>query len=170
MGPRLVCSLRMVFAMRKIPARITCDLGRNFVKAMLLISGEHPRAGIMLFLSVQYVSLIQREWSGIEWKVLPTAAPWHNGGPESMIKAVKASIRCLPTSSLSLTEFRTVLAEIVTSINNWPLGKCPESSYPLTPHQLLLGKNWTRNPPPFSYPTGDPCTGLSDYLTAVYKS
>ena len=49
----------------------------------------------------------------------------------------------LPNFKLSLLEFKTLIAEITTSINNRPLGILQNDQQPLTPNHLLLGRNFS---------------------------
>ena len=162
-GPGLVNALRTVFSLRNTPSKISSDPGRNMVRAKSLISGVSSLS------NEDHLELMEN-WPTINWTVHPTAAPWRNGGPEALVKQVKGSLKNLPTSHLSLTEFRTVVAEITASINNRPLGACPLSNQPLTPNQLLLGRNYSRLAPTLLQPVDTSVTGLAPYLIAVYQA
>ena len=61
---------------------------------------------------------IKSTWPQINWTVIPPAAPHRIGAAESMVKATKKSPRYMPTSSLSILEFDTVLKNIASTINN----------------------------------------------------
>ena len=71
---------------------------------------------------------------------------------------------------LTMMEFWTVLAEITATINNRPLGVCPFSAQPLTPNQLLLGRNYSRLAPELNCPTDTSTTGLAPYIIVVYQA
>ena len=71
----------------------------------------------------------------------PTEAPWRNGAVEALVEQIKYSLRFLPVSNLTLLEFKTVLSEVTTAINNRLLGVRADTEQPLTPNQLLLGRN-----------------------------
>ena len=113
---------------------------------------------------------VKEELPTIEWIIHPTVAPWRSSGAEAMVKQVKSSLRCLPTSHLTTIEFRTVLAEITATINNRPLGVCPVSEQPLTPNQLLLGRNYSKMAPEVTHSIDTTTTGLAPYLIAVYNA
>ena len=61
-------------------------------------------------------------WPSINWVVHPIEAPWRNGAVDAIVKQLKFSFNMLPNSKLSLLEFKTLINEISTSINNRPLG------------------------------------------------
>jgi hypothetical protein len=162
-GTGLVNALRTVFATRNTPVRISADPGRNIIRAKALMSSVPT-------ISNEDLQQVLEEWPTINWQIHPTAAPWRSGGAEAMVKQVKSSLRCLQTSHLSTMEFRTVLAEITTTINNRPLGVCPVSKQPLTPNQLLLGRNYSKVAPEVTAPINTTTTGLAPYLIAVYNA
>ena len=65
-----------------------------------------------------------------------------------MVKAVKRSLRYLPTSSLTLLEFDAAIKCIAFTINNRPLEFNIQESQVLTPNQLILGHNYDPVHPP----------------------
>ena len=85
-----------------------------------------------------------------------------------MFKQFKKSLRCLPTSQLSVADFRCIILEIAATINNRPLGRFRADESILTPNQLLLGRNHSMMPPLLASPE-DSLIGLHDYVKEVYK-
>ena len=65
-----------------------------------------------------------------------------------MVKAVKRSLRYLPTCRLSLLEFDSALKCIASMINNCPLHFNIQEDQVLTPNQLILGRNYDPVYPP----------------------
>ena len=66
-------------------------------------------------------SVICSVFPQLKWKILPLGSLWRCGGPEAMVKQFKHSLKCLPTTMLSLMDFCCVLQEITAMINNHPL-------------------------------------------------
>ena len=85
-----------------------------------------------------------------------------------MVKQFKHSLLCLPTSQLSVTDFRCIILEIAATINNDPLRRFHANESILTPNQLLLGWNQTSMPPLHSV-VEDTLLGLQEYVKEVYK-
>ena len=76
----------------------------------------------------------------------------------------------LPNFKLSLLEFKTLIAEITTSINNRPLGTLQDDQQPLTPNQLLLGRNFSPISPGTSINADTSLLGLKGYIQDVYST
>ena len=91
---------------------------------------------------------IQATWPQITWSVIPPEAHHRLGGAESMVKAVKRSLRYLPTCRLTLLEFDSAIKCIASTINNRPLHFNIQEDQVLTPNQLLLGCNYDPVHPP----------------------
>jgi hypothetical protein len=139
----LLTSLAIIFAVRNFPAEITSDPGTQMTAAGDVL-GELSKGKI------------SEKFPSIRWNVLPARTPHRNGGPEAVVKAVKASLRCVPIHGCTVQDFRAILAEISCSLNNRPLGFFGVNDVePLTPNQLLLGRNQTNSGadlrPPVSY-------------------
>ena len=66
----------------------------------------------------------------------------------SLTLTTKRSLRYLPISSLTLLEFDAAIKNIVSTINNRPLGFNTNEDEVLTPNQLLLGRNFDPIHPP----------------------
>ena len=65
-----------------------------------------------------------------------------------MVKAVKRSLRYVPTCHLTLLEFDSAIKCIASTINNRPLEFNIQESQVLSPNQLLLGRNYDPVHPP----------------------
>ena len=76
----------------------------------------------------------------------------------------------LPNIKSTLLEFRTIINEITTSINNRPLGILEDNMQPLTPNQLLLGRNFSPIAPGTNVNADTSLLGLKDYIKDVYKT
>ena len=109
-------------------------------------------------------------WPSINWIVHPTEAPWKNGAIEALVKQLKSSFKMLPNFKLSLLEFKTLINEITTSINNRPLGVLQNEQQPLTPNHLLLGRNFSPIAPELSTNADSSLLGLKSYIQDVYKT
>ena len=108
----IINAFRSCFALRNTPEQISSDPGKGFVGAKNKLEKEIGQIAKDL---VNY-------WPSINWVVHPTEAPWRNGAVEAMVKQLKSSFKMLPNFKLTLLEFRTIISEITTSINNRPLG------------------------------------------------
>ena len=65
-----------------------------------------------------------------------------------MVKAVKRSLRYLPTCALTLLEFDAAIKSIASTISNRPLEFNIQENQVLTPNQLILGRNYDPVHPP----------------------
>ena len=129
----IINAFRSCFALRNTPEQISSDPGKGFVGAKNRIDKELGQIAQDL---VNY-------WPSINWVIHPTEAPWRNGAVEALVKQLKSSFKMLPNLRLTLLEFRTIINEITTSINNGPLGILESNMQPLTPNHLLLGRNFS---------------------------
>merc|ERR1711867_326868 len=125
----IINAFRSCFALRNTPEQISSDPGKGFVGAKNRLDKEIGQVAQDL---VNY-------WPSINWIIHPTEAPWRNGAVEAIVKQLKSSFKMLPNFKLTLLEFRTIINEITTSINNRPLGVLESNMQPLTPNRLLLG-------------------------------
>ena len=65
-GAALITALRQAFAVRNMPAQITTDLGRNFIKAKLLFSSDYAIARLANSITVKIcLAFLQ-----VVWKIL----------------------------------------------------------------------------------------------------
>ena len=156
----IINAFRSCFALRNTPEQISSDPGKCFVGAKNKLEKEIGQTAKDL---VNY-------WPSINWVVHPTEAPWRNGAVEAMVKQLKSSFKMLPNYKLTLLEFRTIINEITTSINNRPLGILEDNMQPLTPNQLLLGRNFSPIAPGTNVNADTSLLGLKDYIKDVYKT
>ena len=101
----LITALRQAFTVRNMPAQITTDLGRNFVKAKLLFTSDYVDAKLANSIASDICLVLLQ----VIRKILPSGSPWRYGGPEAMVKQVKHCLKCLLMKMLSLMEFCHVL-------------------------------------------------------------
>jgi len=156
----IINAFRSCFALRNTPEQISSDPGKGFVGAKNRLDKEIGQIAHDL---VNY-------WPSINWVIHPTEAPWRNGAVEAIVKQLKSSFKMLPNFRLTLLEFRTIINEITTSINNRPLGVLESNMQPLTPNQLLLGRNFNPIAPGTNVNSDTSLIGLKSYVQDVYKS
>ena len=156
----IINAFRSCFALRNTPEQISSDPGKGFVGAKNRIDKEIGQIAHDL---VNY-------WPSINWVIHPTEAPWRNGAVEAIVKQLKSSFKMLPNFRLTLLEFKTIINEITTSINNRPLGVLESNMQPLTPNQLLLGRNFNPIAPGTNINADTSLIGLKGYIQDVYKS
>ena len=135
--------LKFQFLFWLFPKKIINDAGKNVTKRRKTIIES-----LQSSLPKKELDKIQDTWPQITWCMIPHDAPHHLGGAESMVKATKRSLRYLPTSSLALLVFDAAIKNIVSTINNCPLGFNVNEDDVLTPNQLLLGRNFDSIYPP----------------------
>ena len=133
--PSFLQAFRRFAARRGLPARILTDNAKTFKYAFKEVK------------NILRSTEVQRELAtkGVAWDFIIKRAPWHGGFWERMIQCTK---RCLKKSlgrtSLDFEALRTLLVEIETTINNRPLTYLYDDeegiSYPLTPSQLIYGR------------------------------
>merc|ERR1712240_794535 len=85
-------------------------------------------------------------WPSINWIIHPTEAPWRLGAVEALVKQLKSSIK------------------------NRPLGVLESSMQPITPNQLLLGRNFNPVAPGTNVNSDTSLFGLKSYIQDIYKS
>ena len=71
-GTALIVALRQAFAMRNMPAQISTDPGRNFVKAKSLFSSDYVDAKLKNSIAEEICAAFPQ----VIWKVLPPGSPW----------------------------------------------------------------------------------------------
>ena len=156
----MINAFRSCFALRNTPEQISSDPGKCFVGAKNKLEKEIGQTAKDL---VNY-------WPSINWVVHPTEAPWRNGAVEAIVKQLKSSFKMLPNFKLTLLEFRTLINEITTSINNRPLGILQNDMQPLTPNHLLLGRNFNPIAPGIIVNADTSLLGLKGYILDVYTT
>ena len=83
---------------------------------------------------------------GISWEFITPKSPWKGGTWERLVRSVKRSLhKVVGRSVLNSEELRTTLVEIELVVNARPLTYVFDDvegvSYPITPSQLLYGRN-----------------------------
>lgn len=156
----IINAFRSCFALRNTPEQISSDPGKCFVGAKNKLDKELG----------QVTQELVNYWPSINWIIHPTEAPWRLGAVEAIVKQLKSSFKMLPNFKLTLLEFRTIINEITTSINNRPLRVVKSNVQPLTPNQLLLGRNFSPVAPGTNVNADTSLIGLKGYIQDVYKS
>jgi len=82
---------------------------------------------------------------GVTWQLIIERAPWQGGFWERVVQSTKRCLKkILGRTSLTFEELRTILVEIEATLNNRPLTYTYDDeegiSYPLTPSQLIYGR------------------------------
>ena len=86
----------------------------------------------------------------IEWRFIPKRAPWYGGFWERLVGLKKdALVKMVGRTRLSLSELRTIVAEIEAILNDRPptqVGSSIDETDSLTPSLLMYGKRLTTLP------------------------
>lgn len=134
-------AFRRFASRRGFPARLLTDNAKTFKCAAKEVK------------NILRSTEIQRELAtkGVRWEFIIEKAPWHGGFWERMIQSTKRCLRkSLGRTSLDFEALRTLLVEIETTINNRPLTYVYDDeegiSYPLTPSQLVYGRQIALTP------------------------
>ena len=133
--PSFLLAFRRFVARRGLPARILTDNAKTFKCAAKEVKNLLRSTNVQRELAT----------SGVAWDYIIERAPWHGGFWGRMVQCMK---RCLKKSlgrtSLDFEALRTLLVEIETTINNRPITYVYDDeegiSYPLTPSQLIYGR------------------------------
>ena len=93
---------------------------------------------------------------GVKWKFITALAPWQGGMWERLIRSTKhCLIKVIGRSLLTSVELNTLLVEVECIINSRPLTYIYDDqdgvSYPLTPSQLINGRNLSLLPNDYHY-------------------
>ena len=126
---------------RGLPATIITDNAKTFKSAALEVKKllRAPR------LSEHF------KLKGVRWIFIPELAPFQGGFWERMVRSVKRClIKVVGRALVSYDEVTTLLVEIENVINSRPLTYIVDDSdgisYPLTPSQLVNGRNLSSSP------------------------
>ena len=150
---------RRFTARRGVPATILSDNAKTFKAA----SKEIRRLLRSPRLTEHFLS------RGVKWKWIVELSPWKGGIWERLIRSTKRClVKVVGRSLLSFTELSTILVEIEAVINSRPLTYVFDDSdgisYPLTPSQLINGRNLEM------WPNDRHCEIVSNYETLSKRS
>lgn len=87
---------------------------------------------------------------GVEWKFIPSRAPWYGGWWERLIGLNKTSLlKVFGRSKINMDTLHNIVTEIEAMLNDRPLIYIltdPHDLQPLTPFHLLYGRRLTSLP------------------------
>ena len=151
-----VRAFRRFCARRGLPGSIISDNAKTFKSASLEIKKLIRSPRLHEHLTAQ----------GVKWKFITELAPWQGGMWERLVRSVKRClIKTVGRSMLTLSELSTILVEIEGVINSRPLTYVYDDkegvSFPLTPSQLINGRNLQRLPNDGHYEIVSTYEGLS---------
>ena len=134
-------AFRRFASRRGLPSKLISDNAKTFRSAWKEIQALSRSQEVLSHLANNRIT----------WTFIVERAPWWGGFWERLIKIVK---RCLKNivgrSTLTLEELNTVLIEIEAVINSRPITYVYDDeeslSYPLTPSQLINGRQITPMP------------------------
>ena len=136
-----ISAFRRFCARRGLPNTIISDNAKTFKAASKEIRKllRSPRLK-------EYFNL-----KGVAWKFIVELAPFQGGFLERLVRCTKRClIKIIGKAYVSYEELRTVIVEIESVINNRPITYVYDDtqgmSYPLTPSQLINGRNLDRLP------------------------
>jgi len=136
-----ICVFRRFCARRGLPALLITDNAKTFrsvskeVKSLL----RSPR------LSEYFMT------KGVQWRFIPELSPFQGGFWERMVRSTKRCLtKIIGRALLSYDELATIITEIEGVINSRPITYIVDDSdgisYPLTPSQLINGRNLSSLP------------------------
>ena len=131
-----IFAFRRFSARRGLPATIISDNAKTFKSAAKEVRElwRSPRLS-------EYLSL-----RSVKWKFIVELAPWHGGMWERLIRSTKRCLKkVIGRAMLTYNELYTLLVEVEGVINSRPLTYVSDDTdgiaYPLTPAQLINGRN-----------------------------
>ena len=136
-----ICVFRRFCTRRGLPALLITDNAKTFrsvskeVKNLL----RSPR------LSEYFLT------KGVRWRFIPELSPFQGGFWERMVRSTKRCLtKVIDRALLSYDELATIIIEIESVINSRPITYVVDDSdgisYPLTPSQLINGRNLSSLP------------------------
>ncbi|XP_028412044.1 uncharacterized protein LOC114534773 [Dendronephthya gigantea] len=139
--PLFLQAFRRFVSRRGLPSRLITDNAKTSKSASKEVKN------ILRLVEIQQ----EMASKGIKWDFIIEKAPWQGGFYERMIQSTKRCLKkILGRSSVDFESLRTLLVEIETTINNRPLMYMYDDeegiSYPLTPSQLIYGRQISLTP------------------------
>ncbi len=136
-----ILAFRRFCARRGLPGTIISDNAKTFKSASKEIRKLVRSPKLHEHLTSQ----------GVKWKFIIELAPWQGGMWERLIRSTKRClVKFIGRSLLTQSELGIILVEIESVINSRPLTYVYDDSeglsYPLTPSQLINGRNLQRLP------------------------
>ncbi|XP_065060581.1 uncharacterized protein LOC135687855 [Rhopilema esculentum] len=129
-------AFRRFTARRGLPSLLVSDNAKTFKSASKDVKHllRSPRLGESL------------EKKGVKWQFIVDRSPWQGGAWERLIRSVKRCLKkVIGRSYLTQIELNTILIEVEAVINSRPITYVYDDtdgiSYPLTPCQLINGRN-----------------------------
>ncbi|XP_065062963.1 uncharacterized protein LOC135689604 [Rhopilema esculentum] len=129
-------AFRRFAARRGLPSLLVSDNAKTFKSASKDVKHllRSPRLGESL------------EKKGVKWQFIVDRSPWQGGAWERLIRSVKRCLKkVIGRSYLTQIELNTILTEVEAVINSRPITYVYDDtdgiSYPLTPCQLINGRN-----------------------------
>ena len=156
--------------LKGIPSKIVSDRGSQLVAGSIAISSRELPAKAYDW------EKVTQENKCSSWEFIPIGCQYRNL-TEAMVKILKKTlVKSLPAGkNLTYCEFETLLGRVEYSINSRPLALAPVSNtsqqdellQPLTPNQLLLGRN-TAEVPPMEYDLNNKFSARVAYVQSVH--
>ena len=156
--------------MKGIPSKIVSDRGSQIVAGSIAIAEKDLPSQAYDW------ERVTRENKCSTWEFVPVGCQYRNL-TEAMVKIVKKTlVHVLPVGrQLTYSEFETLLGRVEFSINSRPLALAAVSNtsqqedmmQPLTPNQLLLGRN-TAEVPPMEYDVSNRFCARVAYVQNVH--
>ena len=156
--------------MKGIPSKIVSDRGTQLVAGSIVVAEKDLPSQAYDW------ERVTRENKCSTWEFVPIGCQYRNL-TEAMVKILnKTLLHVLPVGrQLTYSEFETLLGRVEYSINSRPLGLATVSNtsqqedmmQPLTPNQLLLGRN-TAEVPPMEYDDNNKFSARVAYVQNVH--
>ena len=143
-----ILCLRRLAAAKGMPSVILSDNHRTF------ISGEK----FVLDLQEDDIAKEFLQSHRIQWRHQTTRSPWMGGHFERLVRTIKTSLSAaIARKFYNIEEFTTIVKEVESIVNMHPLTYQSTESrdQPLTPSQLLCGRDISIMPPLLQPHTND---------------
>ena len=131
-GLSFLYALRKLVASRGMPRKIYSDNGKQFSYAARILTKIQKQKHVNEYLA----------HNKIEWKFIPSKAPWWGGFWERMVQSMKRHLKAtLGKETLDYEQFDVILKEISYVMNCRPITRADhDSGFALTPLMLMTGE------------------------------